>query len=120
MTPRQRRRARAELATAAAVLDRLAAFVDRDDDGDRSDPDRNGHLRYLWIVVGSRLKNYGVVVRAPRASGRLAGAVALRNKLAYAEPESVNDRRLWGTTVEHARPLATEISDLMAALEATD
>ena len=112
MTPEQRERARTELLVAADVLNRLSVLVAQGRELYDAEADRRAHVRYLWIVVGSRLKNYSAVLSAPRASGTLAHAVGLRQKLAYTAPQRIDDDLVWRTSED-------EVLDLSAAISAT-
>jgi hypothetical protein len=64
-------RVRSELLGALEALGEVAELVA---DGERAfweSTDRRQRIRYLWIVVGSRLKNYCQLVDIPRAAGEL-------------------------------------------------
>ncbi len=86
MTTQERRQARAELLAAAEALTDIADLVAEGRERYEASADCRAHLRYLWIVVGSRLKNHGAVLHIPRATGEFAQAIALRDKLAYTAP----------------------------------
>ena len=73
-------------------------------------------MRYLWIVVGSRLKNHGTVLGITRAAGEFAPAIALRNKLASTAPGRIDDEQLWVTSVKDAPALANAVTDTLVAL----
>lgn len=76
MTRQQRRQARVELLAAADALARISELAGEGRERYDLEPDRRGHLRYLWIVVGSRLKNHSTVLDIPRAAGEFAPAIA--------------------------------------------
>jgi hypothetical protein len=89
--------ARAELAGALEALDELATIVAEGVEAFRASADRRQRARYLWIVVGSRLKNYCQLVDIPRAAGELGQAIAFRHTLAYSVPSRVSDDIVWRT-----------------------
>lgn len=117
MTNRQRLRARAELLAAADALARISALAGEGRERYDREPDRRGHVRYLWIVVGSRLKNHSAVMDIPRATGEFAQAIALRHKLAYTAPDEVDDERVWDTSIADAPVLAAALTQTVAALD---
>ena len=116
MTPAQRERARTELLVAGNVLNDLSTLVSQGRELYDTEADRRAHVRNLWIVVGSRLKNSSAVLAAPRASGRLAHAIGLRQKLAYTAPQRINDDLVWRTSEDEAPELTAEISATVEAL----
>lgn len=73
------------------ALDDLADLVAEDERAYASNVDRRARARCLWIVVGSRLKNYWQVMAIPRAAGPFGQAIGLRHTLAYARPDQVDD-----------------------------
>jgi hypothetical protein len=119
VTRQQRRQARIELLAAADALARIAELTGEGRERYDLEADRRGHLRYLWIVVGSRLKNHGTVLDIPRAGGTFAPAIALRNKLAYSAPGHIDDGQVWDTGIEDAPVLAEAVADTLAALDDT-
>lgn len=117
MTPQQRRQARREPSAAADAPALIAELIGDGRERYDRDADRHGHVRYLWIVVGSRLKNHGTVLGITRAAGEFAPAIALRNKLAYPAPGRIDDVQLWVTSVEDAPVLASAVTDTLVALD---
>ena len=108
--------ARAELQGALAALDELAALVREDEGAYASSGDRRARVRYLWIVVGSRLKNYCQVMAIPRAAGPFAQAIGLRHTLAYTRPDRVDDAVVWRTSVLDLPALREAVSETVGAL----
>ncbi|MEX1165110.1 MAG: hypothetical protein WEB03_16180 [Nitriliruptor sp.] len=106
MTPQQRRQARIELWAAEDALARISELTGEGRERYDLEADRRAHLRYLWIVAGSRLKNHSTVLGITRAAGGFAPAIALRNKLAYTAPGRIDDGQVWVTSVEDAPVLA--------------
>jgi len=113
---RQQRRARAELAAAASALSQLAVLVAQGRERYDAKADRRAHVRCLWIVVDSRLKNHSSVLAIPRAAGEFAQAVGLRQKLAYTAPERIDDHLVWRTSEGEAASLAAEVAATLDAL----
>jgi uncharacterized protein with HEPN domain len=108
--------ARAELQGALQTLDDLAALVAEDERAFASSADRRARVRYLWIVVGSRLKNYCQVMDIPRAAGPFVQAIGLRRTLAYARPDRVDDIIVWRTSVHDLPALREAVRETMDAL----
>lgn len=116
MNASRRRAARAELEAAVDALTRIGALVVEGHERYKAEEDRRAHLRYLWIVVGSRLKNHAEALRVPRSAGAFAHAIAFRHVLAYRAPSQVDDELVWTTSVEDAPVLAEEIAATITAL----
>ena len=108
--------ARAQLQGALQALDDLAALVAEDERAYASSVDRRARVRYLWIVVGSRLKNYCQVMAIPRAAGPFAQAIGLRHTLAYARPDQVDDIIVWRTSVHDLPALREAVRETVDAL----
>ncbi len=71
----------------------------------RSGADRRQRLRYLWIVAGSRFKNYCQVIGVSRAVGELGQAIGFRHVLAYTSVSEVDDAIVWRTSVKDLQRL---------------
>ncbi|MHB8294466.1 MAG: ribonuclease HepT family protein [Acidimicrobiales bacterium] len=108
--------ARSELQGALAALDDLAALVAEGEHAYATSVDRRARVRYLWIVVGSRLKNYCQVMAIPRAAGSFGQAIGLRHTLAYARPDRVDDSIVWRTSVHDLPALRDDVSETVDAL----
>lgn len=91
--------ARAELLGALEALDELAGLVAEGEETFLSGADRAERLRYLWIVAGSRLKNYCQVIGVSRAVGELGQAIGFRHVLAYTAVGEVDDGIVWRTSL---------------------
>ena len=113
----RQQRATDELHGATEVLDAIAALVAEGQRAFDASADRRAHLSYLWIVVGSRLKNHCAVLDIPRATGEFAKAIALRQKLAYARPSKRDDELVWTTSLQDAPRLARDVAETAAAME---
>jgi hypothetical protein len=61
-------------------------------------------VRYLWIVIGSRLKNYCQLMGIARAIGDLGQAIGFRHTLAYVRPAHVDDEIVWRTSRDDLEP----------------
>ncbi len=113
----RQQRAADELHGASEGLDAIAALVGEGREAFEASADLRAHLSYLWIVVGSRLKNHGAVLDIPRATGEFAKAIAFRQKLAYERPSKRDDVLVWAASVEDAPRLSRDIADTLAAME---
>ena len=70
-----------------------------DESAYESSAHRRARVHYLWIVVGSRLKNYCKVMAISRAAGSFGQAIGLRHILASTGPGQVDDGIVWRTSV---------------------
>lgn len=113
----RQQRAADELHGASEALDAIGDLVAEGRDRFVATADRRGHLCYLWIVVGSRLKNHCAVLDIPRATGEFAKAIAFRQKLAYERPSKRDNDLVWAASVDDAPRLARDIIDTLAAME---
>jgi hypothetical protein len=66
-------------------------------------------VRYLWIVIGSRLKNYCQLMGIARAIGDLGQAIGFRHTLAYVRPARVDDEIVWRTSRDDLEPLRAAV-----------
>ena len=112
----RQQRAADELHGASEALDAIGALVAEGREPFEASADRRAHLCYLWVVVGSRLKNHCAVLDIPRATGEFAKAIAFRQKLAYQRPSKRDDDLLWTASVSDAPRLARDISDTLTAM----
>lgn len=118
MTPGPReQQAREELDAALEALDEISSAVGAGQSGSQVGVDRIRQLAYLWIVVGSRLKNYCEVLGIPRASGEFADAIDFRHVLAYRRPSRLSVEVVWRTSVEDAPSLRRAIDEARDALD---
>lgn len=108
--------ARAELAGALEALDELATVVAEGAEAFRAGADRRQRARYLWIVVGSRLKNYCQLVGIARATGVLGQVIGFRHTLAYLPPSRVDDDIVWRTSVNDLDRLIEAVRETLRAL----
>lgn len=108
--------ARAELLGALETLDELAGLVREGEEAFRSGTDRRQRFRYLWIVAGSRLKNYCQVIGVSRAVGELGQAIGFRHTLAYSPILQVDDGIVWRTSVSDLPRLRRAVIDADRAL----
>ena len=108
--------ARAELLGATEALDELSELVADGEQAFRDNIDRRQRARYLWIVAGSRLKNYCQLVDIPRAAGEMGEAIGFRHTLAYSAPSRVSDDIVWRTSVEDRPRLQNDVRETEQAL----
>lgn len=112
----RRQRATDELHGASEALDAIGALVAEGRGQFEASADRRAHLCYLWVVVGSRLKNHCAVLDIPRATGEFARAIAFRQKLAYERPSKRDDELVWTASVEDAPRLARDVAETLTAM----
>jgi hypothetical protein len=109
-------RARAELVGALEALGELEQLVLAGEAAFRESLDRRQRVRYLWIVAGSRLKNYCQLIDIPRAAGEMGQAIGFRHTLAYSAPSRVSDDVVWRTSVGDLPRLTEVIRETANAL----
>jgi hypothetical protein len=109
-------RVRSELIGALEALGEVGELVADGEKAFWESTDRRQRVRYLWIVVGSRLKNYCQLVDIPRAAGELGQAIAFRHTLAYSVPSRVSDDIVWRTSVDDLERLQETIRETENAL----
>ncbi|MHB8246638.1 MAG: hypothetical protein ACYDGN_15065 [Acidimicrobiales bacterium] len=110
--------AAAELRVALAVLDDLADLVAEGETVFAASADRRARVRQLWIVVGSRLKNYCEVMDIPRATGPFGLAIGFRHILTYGRPDRVDDTIVWLTSLHDLAALRGAVSETLDAVGA--
>jgi hypothetical protein len=108
--------AKAELEAVAAILDELAAIVAEGEQSYRSSADRRARICYLWIVAGSRLKNYYGAMGVSRAIGEFTGPIGLRHRLAYSRPDDVDEDIVWRTSTDDLPRLQVTVRGAIRAL----
>jgi hypothetical protein len=108
--------ARAELLGVLETLDEIAALVVDGQEAYYESLDRRQRVRYLWIVVGSRLKNYCQLMGIARAIGVLGQAIGFRHTLAYMRPTHVDDEIVWRTSRDDLEPLRQAVRETERAL----
>lgn len=104
--------AREELAAA----DSAAAVLAGVHDGDWDDAAHAQRVRYLWIVIGSRLKNHAAALRVARSTGEFGQAIAFRHKLAYSAPDDIDDAIVREACRRDLPVLRQAIAEALAAL----
>lgn len=117
MTPGDRRSAASsELKAARSSLELIAGQVADGRAAFDESIDRRRHLAYLWIVVGSRLKNHGRILQVARSGGEFSLAIGLRQKLAYSAPDKVDMDVLWRASERNVGPLLRQVDEAISAL----
>ncbi|MGH9066093.1 MAG: hypothetical protein ACRDX8_10805 [Acidimicrobiales bacterium] len=107
---------RAELVGALEALDELMGLAAEGEEAFLSSADRRERFRYLWIVAGSRLKNYCQVIGVSRAVGELGQAIGFRHVLAYTSVRDVDDGIVWRTSLNDLPRLREAVSATERAL----
>lgn len=99
-----------------AAADQAAAILADVHDGDWGDAAHAQRVRYLWIVIGSRLKNHAAVLHVARSTGEFGQAIAFRHKLAYSAPRDIDDSIVQQACHRDLPGLRREIAEALAAL----
>jgi hypothetical protein len=108
--------ARAELLGVLETLDEIAVLVAEGEQAYEESVDRRQRVRYLWIVAGSRLKNYCQLMGIARAIGDLGQAIGFRHTLAYMRPARVDDQIVWRTSTDDLGRLREAVLETERAL----
>ena len=116
MSEERTTRVRTELLAALEALGEVGELVADGEEAFWESTDRRHRARYLWIVVGSRLKNYCQLVDIPRATGEMGQAIAFRHTLAYSVPSRISDDIVWRTSVDDLGRLQEVIRETGQAL----
>jgi len=117
VTREQRDDARAHLQVALDSLASLLAVIDEiGSDVSVASPAIRRQVRYLWIVVGSRLKEHARVLGRTRSESGFADAIRFRDKLAYSSPGAIVDAVVWETSRSDGPRLADDVRDALDAL----
>lgn len=78
--------------------------------------DRRLALAFLWINVGSALKQFCRLSGIAQGSSPFPGPIRMRDRLCYQPPDALSGRILWDTCTTDAAPLAALLADLRYAL----
>jgi hypothetical protein len=106
----------AELDQALEALTEIAALRDEGRHGFDASEQRRWALAYLWINVGSALKQFCRRRAITQASSSFPGAIRMRDGLCYRPPSTISPRILWDTCVHDTDLLTALLRDLRAAL----
>ena len=78
--------------------------------------DRRLALAFLWVNVGSALKQFCRLLGIAQGSSPFPGPIRMRGRLCYQPPDTLSARVLWNTCAIDAAPLVTLLVDLRRAL----
>jgi hypothetical protein len=109
----------AGLAELDQALEALAAIVRLRDEGRQpfeASDDRRWALAFLWVNVGSALKQFCRLRGIEQGTSPFPGPIRMRDRLCYRSPSTVSSRILWDTCVNDSHSLITLLRDLKAAL----
>jgi hypothetical protein len=116
VTREQRDGARAHLRIALDSLASLLAVIDEvGPDVSAASPAIRRQVRYLWIVIGSRLKEHARALERTRSKSGFADAIRFRDKLAYSSPGAIVDSVVWETSTSDGPRLADDMRDALDA-----
>jgi uncharacterized protein with HEPN domain len=106
-----------ELDAALMALDRIAQAVAEGEEVFEESPDRQFAMIFLWVNVGSLLKQYCRGRGIPLGSEPFAGPIRMRDKLLYGPIAGLRTDIVWETCASDAPTLRVLLSDLLAAEE---
>jgi len=110
---------RAGLAELEQALEAVEAIIRLRDGGkvtfDNSE-DRRWALAFLWVNVGSALKQFCRLRGIEQGSSPFPGPIRMRDRLCYRPPSTVSTRILWDTCLYDADPLAALLRHLKAVI----
>jgi uncharacterized protein with HEPN domain len=106
----------AEIDQALEALTEIAALRDDGRPNFDASEQRRWATAFLWISVGSALKQFCRRRAITQASSPFPGAIRMRDRLCYRPPSTISTRILWDTCVHDTDPLTDLLRDLRAAL----
>lgn len=105
-----------ELDAALVALEAIAERVSSGREAYDGSVDRQLALVFLWVNVGSQLKQYCRKCSIPTGTEPFAGPIRMRDKLVYGAMPDLRASIVWDTCVRDAPELRVLITDLRAAL----
>lgn len=106
----------AELDQALEALGTIAALTGEGREVFDTSADRRLALAYLWVNVGSALKQHCRIIGIAQGSSPFPGPIGMRDRLCYQPAAELSARILWETCKDDAEPLAVLLTDLRRAL----
>ena len=106
----------AELDQALESLEAITALTREGREPFASSADRRLALGFLWVNVGSALKQFCRVRGIAQGSSPFPGPIGLRDRLCYQRPADLSARILWSTCADDTGPLVALLADLRRAL----
>jgi uncharacterized protein with HEPN domain len=104
----------AELDAALIALDRIADLVAEGRAAFDDSSDRRLALVFLWVDVGSLLKQFSRKRRIEPGTAPFARPIQMRDKLVYGPLTGLQPAVVWDTCVHDAPPLRTLLTELRA------
>ena len=105
-----------ELDAALVALDRIIDYVAETQGSLDSSGDRQLALVFLWVNVGSLLKQYCRKLEIANGTEPFSGPIRMRDKLVYGALPDLRSDVVWETCVRDGPDLRTLLADLRAAL----
>jgi hypothetical protein len=106
----------AELDQALEAVDTIIRLRNDGRESFDASEDRRWALAFLWVSVGSALKQFCRLQGIEQGSSPFPGPIRMRDRLCYRPPSTVSPRILWDTCVHDADPLAGLLRDLKAVI----
>jgi hypothetical protein len=106
----------AELEQAIEAVDVIIKLRNDGRESFDASEDRRWALAFLWVNVGSALKQFCRLRGIEQGSSPFPGPIRMRDRLCYRAPSTVSSRILWDTCVYDADPLAVLLRDLKAVI----
>ncbi|MGH9067834.1 MAG: hypothetical protein ACRD0J_10145 [Acidimicrobiales bacterium] len=110
----------AELDQALEALDTMVALTGEGRVVFDGSSDRRLALAFLWVNVGSALKQFCRATGIAQGSSPFPGPIGLRDRLCYQRAGDLSPRILWDTCSLDAGPLVALLTDLRRALGGND
>jgi len=107
------------LAELEQAIEAVETIIKLRDDGRESfdaSEDRRWALAFLWVNVGSALKQFCRLRGIEQGSSPFPGPIRMRSRLCYRAPSTMSSRILWDTCVYDADPLVVLPRDLKAVI----
>ncbi len=106
----------AELDAAVHALDRVAVLTGEGRAAFAGSRDRQLALTFLWVNIGSLLKQYCRKCDIPVGTEPFSAPVKMRDKIAYGPVAALSADIIWETCTRDTRALRDLLADLREAL----
>lgn len=107
----------AELGRALDALRNIAHLTSEGREIFDASADRRMALAFLWVNVGSALKQFCRLRSITQGSSPFPGPIGLRDRLCYQPAAAVSPRILWSTCTDDTGPLVDLLGGLRRAVE---
>ena len=107
----------AELDQALEALETIVVLRDEGRQRFDASEDRRWALAFLWVSVGSALKQFCRLRGIEQGRSPFPGPIRMRDRLCYRRASAVSPRILWDTCVHDADGLMLLLRDLRSALQ---